>query len=97
MLHYRARALFLLGRYEGAVELLKERIARTPETDVSRALLASAYGHLGRFAEAREAWEGLFKVNPTYSLAQRRSMLADHEYVQLADGLERAGLVEPGA
>ena len=96
MLHYRARALFLLGRYEGAVELLKERITRTPETDVSRALLASAYGHLGRFAEAREAWEGLFKVNPTYSLAQRRSMLADHEYVQLAAGLERAGLVERG-
>ena len=97
LLHYRARALFLLGRYAEAAELLKERIARSPETDVSRALLASAYGHLGRFGEAKEAWEGLFGVNPSYSLAARRNMLADHEYERLSAGLQRAGLVQPDA
>jgi adenylate cyclase len=97
VLHFRARALFLLDRIEEAAALLEERIARNPETDVSRALLASVYGHLGRFDEAKAAWDGLFKTNPDYSLEQRKSMLSAQEYEKLVAGISRAGLVEPRA
>jgi pentatricopeptide repeat protein len=75
---------------------LKQRLSRNPVTDVSRALLASCYGHLGRFDEARAAWQEVLRVNPGYSLEYRRKVLpyknpADFELV--VDGLRKAGLV----
>ena len=96
-LHFQAQALFHLGRYEDAVGALSRRLVRNPGTDVSRALLAASYGQLGRIAEAREQWDALFRINPDYSLSQRRSVLpyrnpADFELI--VDGLRRAGLVE---
>jgi adenylate cyclase len=94
MLHYRARALCMLHRFEEAVPVLNERIVRSPETDVSRALLASVYGHLGRSDQAKAAWDELFSVNPDYSLALRRTMLSESEFELLARGLRQAGLVE---
>ncbi|UWU13938.1 adenylate/guanylate cyclase domain-containing protein [Rhizobium sullae] len=95
LLHFQALALFQLGRYDQAVGLLKERLTRNPVTDVSRALLASSYGHLGRFDEARAAWQEVLRVNPDYSLEYRRKVLpyknpADFEMV--VDGLRKAGL-----
>ncbi|TDW25699.1 TolB-like protein [Rhizobium azibense] len=95
LLHFQALASFQLGRYEQAIGLLKERLTRNPVTDVSRALLASSYGHLGRFDEARAAWQEVLRVNPDYSLEYRRKVLpyknpADFELV--VDGLRKAGL-----
>ncbi|AJD44328.1 adenylate cyclase 5 (plasmid) [Rhizobium gallicum bv. gallicum R602sp] len=95
LLHFQALASFQLGRYEQAVGLLKERLTRNPVTDVSRALLASSYGHLCRFDEARAAWQEVLRVNPDYSLEYRRKVLpyknpADFELV--VDGLRKAGL-----
>ena len=65
LLHFQALASFQLGRYEEAVGLLKQRLTRNPVTDVSRALLAASYGHLGRFDEARAAWQEVFASIPT--------------------------------
>ncbi|MBZ9845973.1 adenylate/guanylate cyclase domain-containing protein [Mesorhizobium sp. CA5] len=97
LLHFQALALFQLGRYEEAVDLLMQRLARNAVTDVSRALLAASYGHLGRFAEARAAWQEVLRVNPDYSLEYRRKVLpyknpADFELV--VDGLRKAGVVQ---
>jgi adenylate cyclase len=97
LLHFQALAVFQLGRYEEAVELLKQRLSRNPVTDVSRALLASCYGHLGRSDEARAAWQDVLRVNPGYSLEYRRKVLpyknpADFELV--VDGLRKAGVVQ---
>ncbi|MFB9980413.1 adenylate/guanylate cyclase domain-containing protein [Mesorhizobium kowhaii] len=97
LLHFQALALFQLGRYEEAVGLLMQRLARNAVTDVSRALLAASYGHLGRFAEARAAWQEVLRVNPDYSLEYRRKVLpyknpADFELV--VDGLRKAGVVQ---
>jgi adenylate cyclase len=39
----------------------------TPTTDLSRAFLASALGHLGRSEEARQIWRELKEINPRYS------------------------------
>src|SRR5215470_13628629 len=71
-LHHLALAYFGVGRYEDAVAALKRRIVRKPDTDISRALLAASYGHLGRVEEARAQWQELMRVNPQYSLDHRR-------------------------
>ena len=97
VLHFRALALFQLGRYEEAVDLLQQRLIRNPVTDVSRALLAASQGHLGRFDEARAAWQEVLRVNPEYSLEYRRKVLpyknpADFELV--VEGLRKAGIEE---
>jgi cytochrome c-type biogenesis protein CcmH/NrfG len=76
--------------------LLKERLTRNPATDVSRALLASSYGHLGRFDEARAAWQEVLQVNPNYSLEYRRKVLPyknPEDFELVVDGLRKAGLV----
>ncbi|WP_095083944.1 adenylate/guanylate cyclase domain-containing protein [Mesorhizobium sophorae] len=97
LLHFQALAAFHLGRYEEAVDLLQQRLARNATTDVSRALLAACYGHLSRFAEARAAWQEVLRLNPDYSLEYRRKVLpyknpADFELV--VDGLRKAGVVQ---
>ncbi|NEJ16230.1 tetratricopeptide repeat protein [Rhizobium leguminosarum] len=97
VLHFQALALFQLGRYQEAVELLLQRMSRNPITDVSRALLAACYGHLGRFEEARATWQEVMRVNPDYSLEYRRKVLpfknpADFELV--VEGLRKAGVVQ---
>jgi adenylate cyclase len=96
-LHFQAQALFQLGRYDEAIASLKRRIVRNPGTDVSRVLLAASYGHLGRFAEAREQWQEVFRVNPDYSLEHRRKVLPyknPEDFELVVDGLRKAGLVE---
>lgn len=96
LLHFQALASFQLGRYEQAVGLLKERLTRNPATDVSRALLASSYGHLGRFDEARASWQDVLRINPDYSLEYRRKVLPyknPEDFELLVDGLRKAGLM----
>jgi adenylate cyclase len=94
-LHYLAQAYFCMGRYEDAAAVLKRRIIRKPDTDMSRVLLASCYGHLGRVEEARSLWQKALAINPAYSLEHRRRVLpyknpADFEHV--VHGLRKAGL-----
>src|SRR5260370_5951029 len=96
-LHFPAQAAYQLGRYEAAVAILKRRITRNPNTDASRMLLAATYGQMGLVEEARLAWRDVFRVNPEYSLEQRRKVLpyknpADFEF--FVDGLRKAGLVD---
>ncbi|RUU13113.1 adenylate/guanylate cyclase domain-containing protein [Mesorhizobium sp. USDA-HM6] len=97
LLHFQALAWFQLGRYEEAVDLLMQRLARNAVTDVSRALLAASYGHLGRFAEARAAWQEVLRVNPDYSLDYRRKVLPyknPTDFELMVDGLRKAGIVQ---
>lgn len=97
LLHFQALALFQLGRFDEAVDLLLQRLARNAVTDVSRALLAASYGHLGRLEEARATWQEVLRVNPDFSLEYRRKVLpyknpADFEL--MVDGLRKAGVVQ---
>jgi adenylate cyclase len=95
-LHFRAQAQFQLGRYEQAIELLKRRLIRNPDTDISRALLAATYGHLGRLDEARAEWAELLRVNPAYSIEHRRKALPyenPDDFELFANGLRKADLV----
>ncbi|RWB92805.1 adenylate/guanylate cyclase domain-containing protein [Mesorhizobium sp.] len=95
-LHFQAQATFQLGRYEEAIGILKRRLVRNPDTDVSRVLLAASYGHLGRCEEARHEWQEVFRVNPDYSLEHRRKVLPyknPDDFELVVDGLRKAGLV----
>ena len=49
--HFLGTAYLVAGNFETAAAILKERVEITPTTDLSRALLASALGHLGRAEE----------------------------------------------
>ncbi|MER9791382.1 adenylate/guanylate cyclase domain-containing protein [Mesorhizobium sp. M0213] len=95
-LHFQAQATFQLGRYEEAIRILKRRLVRNPDTDISRVLLAASYGHLGRYDEARHEWQELFRVNPDYSLEHRRKVLPyknPDDFELVVEGLHKAGLV----
>jgi TolB-like protein/class 3 adenylate cyclase/Tfp pilus assembly protein PilF len=96
-LHFQAQTYFQLGWYERAAEILKQRLAGNPNSDISHALLAACYGHLDRADEARTEWRELLRLNPGYSIEQRRKVLpyrnpADFE--PFVDGLRKAGLVD---
>ncbi len=76
---------------------LKRRILRNPDTDMSRALLAASYGQMGMIEEAREAWRELLRVNPDYSVEQRRKVLPyknPEDFERFVEGLRKAGLPE---
>jgi adenylate cyclase len=90
-------ANLLAGKYETAAALLKQRIARVPETDFSRSALASALGHLGEVDEARRVWGELKEINPKYSFAEHLTRLPfkrKEDTRRLAEGIEKAGLTD---
>jgi adenylate cyclase len=96
-LHFLGQANFMLGRYDEAIAALKRRLERNPETDVSRVMLAAAYGHLGRTQEARADWAKALEVNPDYSLDHKRKILPykdPADFDRIVDGLRKAGLPE---
>jgi tetratricopeptide (TPR) repeat protein len=96
-LQFQAQAVYQLGRYPEAAALLKRRILRNPDTDTSRVWLAAAYGQMGQFEEAREAWREALRVNPAYSLEHRRKVLPykyPEDFDRVVEGLRKAGLPE---
>jgi len=95
--HFLGTAYFVAGEFETAATCFRDRITINPTTDFSRALLASALGHLGRPEEARQVWQELKEINPRYSSTDHFAQLpfkdsADAD--KLADGLRKAGLSE---
>jgi TolB-like protein/class 3 adenylate cyclase len=94
-LHFLAEARFSLGDFEGAVEALKRRLERNSDSATSYALLASCYGHLGRIAEGRAAWEQTLRIDPNFSIERRRVILPFRnpaEFELRVEGLQRAGV-----
>ena len=92
-LYFLAEASFSLGDFDAAVAALKRRLERNPDSPTSYALLASCYGHLGRAAEARAAWEQTLRLDPNFSIERRRQILpfkdpADFE--RRVEGLRKA-------
>jgi adenylate cyclase len=94
-LHFLGMANLLAGKHETAAALLKQRVMLNPETDFSRAILASALGHLGEVEEARRVWGELEKINPKYSFRDhfsRQPFKNPADVARIAEGLTKAGL-----
>ncbi len=96
-MHFLGTAYFVSGDYEAAATIYRDRIAIVPTTDLTRAFLASALGHLGDPDEAGRVWRELKEINPLYSPADHIGRLpfrdpADAE--KFTDGLRKAGLAE---
>jgi adenylate cyclase len=67
-----------------------------PNTDFSRAILASALGHLGEIDDARRVWGELMTINPNYSFAAhvgRQPFKRKEDVERIAEGLRKAGLL----
>jgi len=94
-LHFLGMAHLVAGDYDQAAKMFRDRVTADPGTDMSRAFLASALGHLGRAEEARRVWQELKQINPRYSFADHVDRLpfkdpADAE--RIAEGVRKAGL-----
>jgi adenylate cyclase len=94
-LHFLGTAYFVAGDYEAAAKMFKHRITANPNTDLSRAFLASTLGHLGRAEEAHQVWQELKDVNPRYSLQDHMDRLPfkdPADTARIVEGVRKAGL-----
>jgi adenylate cyclase len=94
-IHFLGSAYLVAGDYKAAASLFRERILLSPKTDLSRAFLTVALGHLGEAEEAGQVWRELMEINPKYSFAEHVGRLpfrnkADVD--RLAEGLSKAGI-----
>ncbi len=94
-LHFLGLAHLMLGHFETAIAHFRQRVLASPRTDLTRAMLASALGHLGEAEEARRIWHELKGINPDYSFTIHMNRLpfrnpADTD--RIAAGLAKAGL-----
>jgi adenylate cyclase len=66
----------------------------SPETDFSRAILASTLGHLGKIDEARRLWREFKEINPNYSFSEHtgRQPFTHDDVRRITEGLAKAGL-----
>ena len=95
-LHFLGLAYLLAEKYETAAALLRQRTVLVPRTDFSRALLASALGHLGEFDEARLVWGELKEINPNYAFVEhvgRQPFRRKEDVERIADGLRKARIL----
>lgn len=98
-LQFLAMSHFLLGHYETAALMFRERLVLVPGTDIGRAWLAATLGQLGEVAEARQVWADLLVINPDFDAETRlkRQAFRDPAHpARFMDGLAKAGLPDRG-
>ena len=89
------RVEFALGRYAEAEEMFKRRLIHMPTSDVTRAYLASLYGHTDRHDEARRVWGELMAINPGYTVEHTLRVLPftnPKPLEHFVEGLRKSGL-----
>ena len=94
-IHFLGSAYLVAGKFEAASALFRERIQLAPKTDLSRAFLAVALGHLGEAEEAGRVWRELMEINPKYSFAEHVGRLPFRDQADidhLFEGLSKVGL-----
>ena len=96
-MHALGRAQFALGRHAEAEASFRRRLIHLPNSDVTRAYLASLYGHAGRNDDARRVWSELRESNPGYRVEHTLRVLPYRDRMpldQFVAGLRKAGLHE---
>ncbi len=96
-LQYLGRAQFALERYDEAEKTFNRRLIHSPHSDMTRAYLASLYGHTGRVEDARRMWQEVMEINPDFSVDHIRRILPYSDpswFDRYAAGLSKAGLLD---
>jgi tetratricopeptide (TPR) repeat protein len=91
------RAYLLTEQYDEAIEALRQRLRRNPNSSEAHVLLAAAYGKLGRADEAQAALAEFLEPRPYYTLrhyAQGEFYKNPEDLDYVLDGLRKAGLPE---
>jgi adenylate cyclase len=87
-------AFIELGRFEEAIVAGKKALRQNPSHSGIYQCLASAFAHLGRDVEAREAAARLLEVDPTFTITSWIARGGQTNSHLLIEGLRRAGLPE---
>src|SRR5262249_33976256 len=90
-----AYALIELGRFDEAIVAAKKSRRQNPFYPTAYRCLASAFAHLGRDAEAREAATRLLEIDPAFTISAwtargERGLTAN----LITEGFRKAGLPE---
>ncbi len=96
-IHGLGRVYFTLEQYDKAEATFKRRLIHMPRSDVTRAYLASLYGHTSRIQDARRTWRELMEINPEYTIGHSLRILPYTNPAPLeafVGGLRKAGLTQ---
>ncbi len=81
-----------MGRYEDAIPVLKQSLARYPNIMVSHISLTIAYVELGREEDARAEAAAIMRMSPHFTLASMPAVRDQAWDKRLRDDLRKAGL-----
>ena len=87
-------ALIELGRFDEAIVAAKKAQRHNPSYGAAYRCLASAFAHLGRNAEAREAAARVFEFDPAFKISAWIARGGQSNAKLLIEGLRKAGLPE---
>jgi adenylate cyclase len=87
-------ALIELRRFDEAIVVGKKAQRQNPSYPSAYRCLASAFAHLGRDTEAREAAAHLLEVDPTFTISEFIARGGQSNAKLLIEGLRKAGLPE---
>jgi adenylate cyclase len=87
-------ALIEVGRFDEAIVAGKKAQRQNPSFSPAYRCLASAFAHLGRNAQAREAAARLLEVDPTFTITSWIARGGQSNAKLLIEGLRKAGLPE---
>jgi len=89
-----AQAFIELSRFDEAIVVAKKAQRLNPAFQVPYRCLASAFAHLGRDAEAREAAAHLLETDPAFSISAWIARGGQSNAKLQIEGLRKAGLPE---
>jgi adenylate cyclase len=88
------QALTELRRFDEAIAAAKRALRQNPSNPGAHRNLASAFAHLGRDAEAREAAARLLEIDPAFTIATFIARGGQSNSKLLIEGLRKAGVPE---
>jgi len=87
-------AFIELGRFDEAIVAGKKAQRHNPSLPVAYRCLASAFAHLGRDAEAREAAMRVLELDPAFTISPLIAWGGPARAKLFIEGLRKAGLPE---
>jgi adenylate cyclase len=83
-----------LSRFDEAIVAAKKALRQNPSYPATYRCLASAFAHLGRDDEAREAVARLLELDPAISVSEWIARGGQSNSKLMIEGLQKAGLPE---